>query len=323
MSKDSKQEDNFMDTANSVKGTDTANINWADILSEILESVKQKKSLVLYGPPGTGKTRIVYELLEKLKQEKLLGKFESVQFHHKFGYEDFIEGYVPNAKGGFEKRNGIFKKFISNPSDENKLDVFFIDEINRADLTTTFGELLFLMDDRDERKVRTSHFDDEISLPTNTVIIGTMNTADRNIAVVDFALRRRFRFIPLFTDYNVLLEVVSSRDFKDGDIEPEDYVRTAKVINQRIGENRLMGRHMELGHAMWFPGGTGSISDQDLLDLFRFTILPQLEAYCGYGYEHQMKTILNENVASLYLTSKQVEFDDIKGLIKDIANKAS
>lgn len=321
MTNDENQENEFMAKANNVTNSDSNDLGWENTLDEIFQTVKEKKSLILYGPPGTGKTKITYDLLDKLKQESLLGKVEIVQFHHKFSYEDFIEGYSPNENGAFDKKDGIFKKFIKSPSPTDKIDIFFIDEINRADITTTFGELLFLMDDKDSRKVKTSHFDEEISLPENTVIIGTMNTADRNIGIIDFALRRRFKFIPLSTDYTVLLRHISARGFIDSDISAEEFVKTARIINERIAANRLMGRHMELGHAMWFPSGEAQISDKNLTELFRFSILPQLEAYCGYGHEHQLKSMLNEHISALYLSNKHISYEDVKGLIKDISNK--
>jgi 5-methylcytosine-specific restriction protein B len=316
------QENEFIAKANNITDSDSTDLGWEDTLEEIFQTVIEKKSLILYGPPGTGKTKITYDLMDKLKQQNLLGKVEIVQFHHKFSYEDFIEGYSPNENGSFNKRDGIFKKFIKSPSPADKIDIFFIDEINRADITTTFGELLFLMDDKNSRKVKTSHFDEEISLPENTVIIGTMNTADRNIGIIDFALRRRFKFIPLSTDYAVLLQNVSTRGFTDSEISAEEFVKTARIINERIATNRLMGRHMELGHAMWFPSGKGQISEKNLTELFRFSILPQLEAYCGYGHEQQLKSMLNEHMSTLYLTNKHIAYEDVKGLIKDISNKS-
>lgn len=315
------QEEEFLLKANGVATADDLDSSWSSTLDEIYSAVLQGQSLIIYGPPGTGKTKICHDLINKLKNNNLLGKSEFVQFHHKFGYEDFIEGYAPTTNGGFEKKDGIFKQFIKNPSVNTKFDVFFIDEINRADITTTFGELLFLMDDKSKRVVKTSHFGEELSMPSNLVIVGTMNTADRNIGVIDFALRRRFKFIPLSTDYAALKSYVLTRGFDDLNIGVDEFVKSASVINKRISANRLMGRHMELGQTMWFPVGSAKITKLELTDLFKFTIIPQLEAYCGYGHEQQLSLLLNEHVATQYLTNKHITYEDISGLIKDLANK--
>jgi 5-methylcytosine-specific restriction enzyme B len=289
----------------------------SDSFNEAIAAIKENKSIILYGPPGTGKTRMAYLLKAELEKENILGKFETVQFHQKFTYEDFIEGYSPNTSGGFDKKDGIFKAFIKTASETDKKDIFLIDEINRADLTTTFGEILFLMDDRKERKVKTSHFADEIQLPENLVIIGTMNTADRNIASIDFALRRRFVFISLYTDYDELLEYYLTRTIKG--LTATELVEAAKRINGRIASNRLMGKHMELGNSMWMPPGSDSITLKEVADQFRQVILPQVEAYCGYGYEDQLESIFNPNISLLYLNRKRISDEDIAGLIKDLS----
>jgi 5-methylcytosine-specific restriction protein B len=289
-----------------------------DSFSEALSAIKNGKSIIIFGPPGTGKTRMAYRLKLALQDESKLGKFDTVQFHHKFTYEDFIEGYAPNASGGFDRKDGIFKSFIRVPSPADKLDIFVIDEINRADLTTTFGELLFLMDDRKDRSVKTSHFGETIQLPENTIIIGTMNTADRNIATLDFALRRRFTFIALYTDYDELLKIYSTRGVET--VSSQDIVDAANRINSRIASNKLMGRHMELGNSMWVPNGVDAITIRDVADVFRQTIIPQLEAYCGYGYEDQLAAILNQHISQLYLNRKKISDEDIIGLINDLAS---
>lgn len=295
-------------------------MNTQDALQDSLKFINAGKSIILYGPPGTGKTKLAYDIISHLKKDGRLGKHQSVQFHHKFTYEDFIEGYTPNSSGGFDKKDGIFKTFISKPSEDSKLDVFLIDEINRADLTTTFGELLFLMEDRETRSVRTSHFGDELSLPKNTIIIGTMNTADKSIAHLDFALRRRFTFISLYPDYEAISWLLNERGVDGFDIDK--YVTSIKIINGRIANNRLMGRHMELGNALWVPAGTSTVSISDIKDIFIHSVIPQIEAYCGYGFEDQLSLIFNPNIAQLYLNQKHIQNDDIRGLIEDLNTKS-
>lgn len=311
-----EQEKDFVDKANIHMDTKPL-LTTADAFDQALSAVKNRKSIILFGPPGTGKTRLAYLIKSQLETEDSLGKFETVQFHHKFTYEDFMEGYSPNSTGGFDRKDGVFKNFIKTSSPLEKTDILLIDEINRADLTTTFGELLFLMDDRGERSVKTSHFAEDLKLPKNTVIIGTMNTADRNIASLDFALRRRFVFIPLYTDYDELLGILTKRNISA--VDPAIYVAAAKRVNSRIGSNRLMGSHMELGTSMWLPSGEDSMTEQSIADVFRQVIIPQVEAYCGHGYEDQLAMIFNQNVSQLYLGRKKISDSDILGLIKDLA----
>lgn len=283
--------------------------------------ILKNQPIILYGPPGTGKTKLVYDIKQKLEEDDKIGKFENVQFHKKFTYEDFVEGFSPNATGSFEKKDGIFKNFCKNPSDK-PVDLFLIDEINRAEITTTFGELLFLIEDRKLRSVQTSHFNDKFTMPPNLSLVGTMNTADRNIAILDFALRRRFVFIPVFPDYNVLLKLISEFGFTFESFTPDQYVKAVKIINKRISKNRLMGRNMQLGHAMLIPTlQNGAITETDIINMFNYSLLPQLESYCGYGYEDQLATLLNPNVAEKYLNNKQLNFNDIDGLIRDLDNE--
>jgi 5-methylcytosine-specific restriction protein B len=293
--------------------------SWQDAFDQAKSAVINHQPVILFGPPGTGKTKMVYDLKKSLQEENRLGKFETVQFHRKFSYEDFIEGFSPSVSGAFEKRDGVFKSFSKTPSD-SEVDLFVIDEINRAEITTTFGELMFLIEDRDERSVKTSHFADDFTLPANLSIIGTMNTADRNIASLDFALRRRFKFIPLFPDYDVLQTWLNQRGLSFAEFNVADYVKLVRVINRRISNNRMMGRNMQLGHAMWMPKGFDPITGEALAQLFQFEIIPQLEAYLGFGNENQLAEMLNSNVASLYLNQKVIDFKAIVGLVQDITN---
>lgn len=313
------QEEAFKDES-SYNIASAKSVNTQDALQDSLKFINSGKSIVLYGPPGTGKTKLAYDIVSKLKEDGKLGRFQSVQFHHKFTYEDFIEGYAPNDSGGFDKKDGVFKTFISTPSEDDKFDIFLIDEINRADLTTTFGELLFLMEDRDTRFVTTSHFGDELKLPINTIIIGTMNTADKSIANLDFALRRRFTFISLYPDYEAISWLLNERGVEGFDID--EYVTAIKIINGRIAGNRLMGKHMELGNALWVPSGNSSVDIEDIKDIFIHSVIPQVEAYCGYGFEDQLALIFNPNIAQRYLNQKQIQTDDIQGLFNDLNTKS-
>lgn len=293
--------------------------SWKDAYDQAMQAILKHQPVILFGPPGTGKTKLIYDLKKDLESNGKLGNFEVIQFHRKFSYEDFVEGFSPTSDSGFEKRDGVFKAFSKKPSD-SEVDLFVIDEINRAEITTTFGELMFLIEDRNERSVKTSHFADDFSVPKNLSIVGTMNTADRNIAALDFALRRRFKFIPLFPDYDVLQEWLNKRGFEFDDFSVADYVKMARVVNGRISNNRLMGRNMQLGHAMWVPKGEGVISKSDITGLLEFEIIPQIEAYLGFGNENQLGEMLNTNIAAQYLGQKKLDFNEVTALVRDLAN---
>lgn len=304
----------------SYKASVSDKFSWTDGLETLLRTAKNHVPVVLFGPPGTGKTAMVYHAKAILENEGLLGRFEAVQFHKKFTYEDFIEGFAPGVEGNFVKKDGVFKRFCREIGDED-INIFLIDEMNRAELTTTFGELLFLIEDRKTRKVKTSHFSDEFSVPDNLSLIGTMNTADRNIAILDYALRRRFTFIPVFPDYEILRKIIAERGYDVQEFSMNEYVKMSEIINQRISRNRLMGRNMQLGQTMWIPKLESAINLDELVRLFQFEILPQLESYCGFGYEDELKNLVNPNIANKYLNNEKLSREDIVGLVRDMENK--
>jgi MoxR-like ATPase len=173
-------------------------------LGKISELLRVKKQIILYGPPGTGKTFTARRFVQDETGEARPGnRWELIQFHPNYSYEDFVEGYKPvkpEETGGemyYELMPGILRKLAEKAEkDTGNKYYLIIDEINRGDLSRIFGELFFLLEYRDE-KVTLQYSDERFSLPRNLKIIGTMNTADRSIALVDFALRRRFQFLKL------------------------------------------------------------------------------------------------------------------------------
>lgn len=170
-------------------------------LQEIERLLEDKRQVVFYGPPGTGKTYVAQELAEYFAGEH--GSLDLVQFHPSYAYEDFIEGFRPalvDDQPGFKLKDGPLKRIADRArSEPNAKHVLVIDEINRGNLAKVFGELYFLLEYRD-REISLQYADQPFTLPENLWIIATMNTADRSIALVDAALRRRFYFVPFFPD---------------------------------------------------------------------------------------------------------------------------
>ena len=168
----------------------------------LVKLLKNKKNLILQGAPGVGKTFMAKRLAYSIMGIKNVDRVMMVQFHQSYSYEDFVEGYRP-SKEHFELRKGSFYKFCKKAEDDDENDYFFIiDEINRGNLSKIFGELFMLIenDKRGEKnKIQLLYSDEEFYIPKNVHIIGLMNTADRSLAMIDYALRRRFAFFDLKT----------------------------------------------------------------------------------------------------------------------------
>lgn len=166
---------------------------------EWLELLRDRKQLIFQGPPGTGKTYLARKIAEALVAGN--GRVDVVQFHPSYSYEDFIEGYRPTAAGTFSLRSGPLKSLAAEANSKpNETFVLIIDEINRGNLAKVFGELYYLLEYREDANLRLQYSETPFRLPENLYLIGTMNTADRSIALLDMAIRRRFAFIGLFVD---------------------------------------------------------------------------------------------------------------------------
>ncbi|MFW5653466.1 MAG: McrB family protein [Planctomycetota bacterium] len=170
----------------------------ASTLDTWAELLRDKGQIILQGPPGTGKTYIARKFARTLAGAD--DNVALVQFHPSYAYEDFVEGYRPCGPSNFEVRDGPLKRIAARAVDSpQQTFVLIIDEINRGNIAKVFGELLFLLEYRDE-SITLQYSTEPFSLPENLFIIGTMNTADRSIALLDMALRRRFHFIDLMPD---------------------------------------------------------------------------------------------------------------------------
>ena len=230
-----------------------------------VRSIERKGQAVLYGPPGTGKTYAAEKLAKTLISEGE-GSVETLQFHPAYSYEDFMQGIRPvteNGKLTYEMVKGRFMEFCDKIREKEGKSVLIIDEINRANLSRVFGELLYLLEYRD--KTIPLAGGKNFSIPENLYILGTMNTADRSIAIVDHALRRRFAFLELPTNYELL------RAFhKDTEFPVESLVEILKGVNATIGDQRY-----EVGISYFLKENL----HEEIQDVWEMEVVPYLEEY--------------------------------------------
>ena len=266
-----------------------------------LNNVAQPLNQILYGPPGTGKTyETVARAMEILGDETGKGRTETVNalreggavefvtFHQSYAYEDFIEGIRPVLDGQelrYELRDGIFKLIAQRASENpDKRYVLIIDEINRGNIAKIFGELITLIEPskrkggEDPAEATLPYSQDQFSVPGNLYLIGTMNTADRGIALLDTALRRRFKFVERMPDVKHLAE----------DVEGVNCQTLLRSINDRIVE--LLDRDHQIGHT--YLMGVSTL--EKLADAFRDQIVPLLQEYFYDDWE-KLRQVLNDN----------------------------
>ncbi|MEP6935154.1 MAG: AAA family ATPase [Nitrospirota bacterium] len=241
-----------------------------DLIREWKARLLRKKHIVLQGPPGTGKTFIA-ERLARLLVSETQGFWDLVQFHPSYAYEDFMQGIRPEVVEGklaFQLSPGRFLQFCQEASKRGASQpcVLIVDEINRANLSRVFGELMYLLEYR-QKAIPLSTSGKPFKVPDNIYIIGTMNTADRSIALVDHALRRRFSFIFIGPEYDVL------RGHLEKDHLPTDsLIKTLRNINTAIND-----RNYEVGIS-FFLADKGKLKET-LPIIWTGEIEPYLEEY--------------------------------------------
>ncbi len=245
-----------------------------DRLARLLRS---KKNIILQGAPGVGKTYSATRLAYSLMGEKDDSRISFVQFHQNYSYEDFVMGYKPNAGGGFELRSGIFYKACMQARNAPDRDYFFIiDEINRGNLSKIFGELLMLIE-RDYRgfEIRLAYDDEPFSVPENLYIIGMMNTADRSLAMIDYALRRRFSFFEMGPGFDTDGFKAYRKSLDDKTFDK--VIEGVKALNSVIESDNSLGAGCCIGHSYFC--GQKSIDKGWLSDVIDFDIAPMLREY--------------------------------------------
>ena len=217
--------------------------------------------------------------------------------------------------GNFNYNAGSFLSFIES-CDVKKNNIFVIDEINRADIGSVFGELLFLLDnDELDRKVELPLSKKTISLPKNLIIIGTMNTADKSIALIDYALRRRFNFVHVSPDYESLQTWLNTIGSK---YDIEKYIFALRVLNHRILTHPLMGKNMLLGQSFFVPKMLSkSIIDIDsITSQFNQVIIPQIESYLGLGNYEDLSYLLTPEINDLLKQGLTPKSNHIENLLE-------
>jgi len=285
-----------LDSNSSVKGLETVRFSPKKILmkefinKKQLEEVKRllltHKQLILYGPPGTGKTYLAQVLAQEVAGEK----YEIIQFHPSYSYEDFIEGIdtVPSSDNKsvmFLPKARIFRQLCEKAiSLKDQLVVLIIDEINRGDLSRIFGEIIIGLEVsyRDNIEITTplSGALGKLKIPSNLFIIGTMNSLDRSISIVDYAIRRRFSFYLMMPDFKVLKKWLDTNidESEDG----EKVLNLFLNLNSKIKKDeQRLGEHYQIGHSYFFVK-----NEEEMKNRWKYMIKPLLEEYLNHKKEY-------------------------------------
>lgn len=243
---------------------------------KLVNLLYRKKNVILQGAPGVGKTYMAKRLAYSIIGEKDNERIKCIQFHQSYSYEDFIEGFRP-TETTYKLEKGIFYNFCklaeNNP---DKPYFFIIDEINRGNLSKIFGELLMLIEcDKRGEKLNLAYSKIGFSVPNNLYIIGMMNTADRSLALIDYALRRRFAFYkvkPAFENEKFM-------QYKDNldSAKFNKLIELIEMINIEINKDLSLGEGFEIGHSYFCE--LDNVTDEDIESIITYEIVPLIEEY--------------------------------------------
>ena len=244
----------------------------------LIALVMKKKNVILQGAPGVGKTYAAKRLAYSIMGVKDPSRVMMVQFHQSYSYEDFIMGFRPTQEGGFELKRGAFYDFCKSAEvdSEDTPYFFIIDEINRGNLSKIFGELFMLIEtDKRGIELKLLYADEKFSVPKNVYIIGMMNTADRSLAMMDYALRRRFAFFDMEPGFNTK----GFRQYQEG-LQSEKFnklIDRVEALNADIAADDSLGEGFCIGHSYFCE--LKETSDQTLSGIVEFELAPLLKEY--------------------------------------------
>ncbi len=266
--------------------TSIAPYSKADFLNEVYMTEKRyenlvgvlrnKKNIILQGAPGVGKTFAAKRLAWSMMGETDDSRVELVQFHQNYSYEDFMMGYKP-VEDGFKLKYGIFYRFCQKAANQPDKEFFFIiDEINRGNMSKIFGELLMLIE-KDYRgtKATLAYSGLSFSVPKNLYIIGMMNTADRSLAMIDYALRRRFSFFEVEPGFDSEGFIRYQKKLDSETLN--ELIERVKELNREISQDKSLGKGFCIGHSYFC--GRDVCTDEWLHSIVDYDILPMLSEY--------------------------------------------
>lgn len=239
--------------------------------------LKEKKNIVLQGAPGVGKTFAAKRLAYSQMGERDSSRVMMIQFHQSYSYEDFLEGYRPNDNG-FELKKGAFYDFCKLAEvDSGRNYYFIIDEINRGNLSKIFGELFMLIEpDKRGTQLRLLYSNELFSIPPNVHIIGTMNTADRSLAMLDYALRRRFAFYELKPGFKS--EGFKKYEQRLNNPKFDRLISEVIALNHEITEDETLGEGFMIGHS-YFCNLSSETNDAAMARIVDYEIIPLIKEY--------------------------------------------
>lgn len=246
-----------------------------DNLQKLLE---RKKNIILQGAPGVGKTFAAKRLAYSMMGIKDEDRVEMVQFHQNFSYEDFIMGYKPTEDGGFKLHPGIFYNFCIKAKNNPAKDYFFIiDEINRGNLSKIFGELLMLIEnDYRGTSIKLAYTNEDFTVPKNVYIIGMMNTADRSLAMIDYALRRRFSFYEMEPGFKTEGFMRYQQNIVNNELF-DKVIEGIMSLNEIIRKDDSLGAGFCIGHSYFC--GQKVFKKEWLENVINYDIVPMLKEY--------------------------------------------